>query len=75
MSAITLSFTSTSFTLKRRTRNTRTGAYFVMLEGKILKEYATYESALKHYRHTPNSTILPRASALSFYAEQLSTTR
>jgi hypothetical protein len=65
MSAITLSFTSSTFTLNRKVK--RTGGYFVMLEGKLLKEYATYESALKHYRNTQGSYIVPKASALQFY--------
>jgi hypothetical protein len=71
MTAITLSFTSSSFTFKRNTRNKRTGGYFVMLEGKLIKEYATYESALKCYRKHQGSCIIPRASATKFYAEQL----
>lgn len=71
MTTITLSFTASSFTLKRNTRNKKTGAYFVMLEGKLLKEYATYESALKCYRKHQGSSIIPRASAIQFYAEQM----
>jgi hypothetical protein len=71
MQAITLSFTTSSFTLKRNTRNKRTGGYFVMLEGKLLKEYATYESALRKYRKHQGSHIIPKASAMQFYGEQL----
>lgn len=71
MTAITLTFAPSSFTFKRNTRNKRTGGYFIMLEGKLLKEYATYESALKHYRKVPRSVIVPRASAVSFYGERL----
>lgn len=71
MTAFTLSYTSTSFTFKRGSRNTRTGGYFVMLEGKILKEYATYESALRKYRKHQGAHIIPKASAMQFYGEQL----
>lgn len=71
MTAITLSFTATGLTFKRPSRNKRTGGYFVMLEGKLLKEFATYESARKHFRKVPRSYIIPRASAVKFYAEQL----
>jgi hypothetical protein len=71
MTAITVSFTANGLTFKRPSRNKRTGGYFVMLEGKLLREYATYESALKRYRKVPRSYIVPKASAMSFYAEQL----
>jgi len=42
-----------------------------MLEGKILKEYATYESALRKYRKHQGAHIIPKASAMQFYGEQL----
>lgn len=69
MTAITLSFTSSSFKLKRN--NKRTGGYFIMLEGKLLKECATYETALRYYRNHQGSVIHCAASAMSFYGEML----
>jgi hypothetical protein len=69
MTAITLSFTSSSFKLKRT--NKRTGGYFVMYEGKLLKECSTYETALKHYRNHQGSVIHCAASAMQFYGKML----
>lgn len=71
MTAITLSFTTSGITFKRNTRNKRTGGYFVMIEGKLLKEYASYEAALRCYRNNEGSCIIPRASAMKFYGEML----
>lgn len=68
---LTLSFTATGVTFKRPSKSTRTGGYFVMLEGKLIKECATYDTALKHYRKHPNSTIHCSASALSFYGQMI----
>lgn len=68
---VTLHFTASGMTFTRKSHSKRTGGYFVMLEGKLLKEYATYESALRCYRNHEGSCIIPRASATKFYAEQI----
>lgn len=64
---ITLSFSTSGVSFKRKSQ--RTGGYFVFIEGKLHKEYATYEGALNCYRKLDGAYIVPRASAITQYGE------